>query len=222
MRNKRLNPFLGLLWITITATLLLVACGDNTATSVPATTAAATTAATTAAQTTAAATTAPATTAAATTAASTGTHVVKHAMGETTVPNNPQRVVVLDSGELDTAITLGIKPVGAASAGGDTFVSYLKDKTEGITNIGMVSQPNLEKIASLKPDLILGNKFRHEAFYKQLSQIAPTVFADNVGPTWKEISRFMLTRWVKPPKGPPSWPLTINAWPNSRRRWATN
>ncbi|NWJ44253.1 MAG: ABC transporter substrate-binding protein [Chloroflexi bacterium] len=52
-------------------TSLLAACGDNTATPVPATTAAATKAATTAAATTAAATTAAATTAAATTAAAT-------------------------------------------------------------------------------------------------------------------------------------------------------
>ncbi len=61
-----------LLLLVMVAQLVLAACGDSTATSVPATTAAATTAAaSTAAATTAAATTAAATTAAATTAAAT-------------------------------------------------------------------------------------------------------------------------------------------------------
>jgi iron complex transport system substrate-binding protein len=174
MQNKRLKPFLGLLWITLAGSLLLVACGDNTPTPAgPAATIAATTAST-------------AITTAGTPAISTGERIIKHVMGETKVPLNPKRVVVLDSGELDTAITLGIQPVGAASAGSDKFLSYLEDKTQGITNIGSVSQPNLEKVASLQPDLILGNKFRHEALYGKLSEIAPTVFAENVGPTWKE------------------------------------
>ncbi len=35
---------------------------------------------------------------------------ITHAMGETKVPANPQRVVVLDTGELDAAMTLGITP----------------------------------------------------------------------------------------------------------------
>ncbi len=113
--------------------------------------------------------------------------VVTHAMGETTVPANPQRVVVLDTGELDSALALGIKPVGAVSAfQGGTFPSYLSGKTDGITSVGTIQQPNLEAIAALKPDLILSSKTRHEAIYPQLSQIAPTVFTESVGVTWKE------------------------------------
>lgn len=113
--------------------------------------------------------------------------VVTHAMGETTVPANPQRVVVLDTGELDSALALGVKPVGAVSAlQGGSFPSYLSDKTDGITNVGTIQQPNLEAIAALKPDLILSSKLRHEAIYPQLSQIAPTVFTEAVGVTWKE------------------------------------
>jgi iron complex transport system substrate-binding protein len=113
--------------------------------------------------------------------------VLTHAMGETTVPANPQRVVVLDTGELDSALALGVKPVGAVSAfQGGSFPSYLSDKTDGITSVGTIQQPNLEAIAALKPDLILSSKTRHEAIYPQLSQIAPTVFTESVGVTWKE------------------------------------
>ncbi len=113
--------------------------------------------------------------------------VVTHAMGETKVPANPQRVVVLDTGELDSALALGVKPVGAVSAfQGGEFQAYLSDRTDGITSVGTIQQPNLEVIAALKPDLILSSKLRHEAIYPQLSQIAPTVFTESVGVSWKE------------------------------------
>jgi iron complex transport system substrate-binding protein len=112
--------------------------------------------------------------------------VIQHAMGETTVPANPQRVVVLDTGELDAAMTLGIKPVGAVEAiPGQGFPSYLEG-TEGIENVGTIAEPNLEQIATLNPDLILSSKLRHEEIYNQLSEIAPTVFAETTGVTWKE------------------------------------
>ena len=45
------------------------------------------------------------------------TRSVTHAMGTTQVPDKPQRVVVLDTPELDAAITLGVKPVGTVSFG---------------------------------------------------------------------------------------------------------
>lgn len=115
-----------------------------------------------------------------------GGRTVEHAMGTTTVPEDPQRVVVMDTGELDSALTLGVKPVGAVEAvQGEGFPSYLEN-TEGIEKVGTISEPNLEKIASLEPDLILSSKLRHEEIYDQLSQIAPTVFTETTGVVWKE------------------------------------
>jgi len=112
---------------------------------------------------------------------------IKHAMGETDVPLNPERVVVLDNGALDNILALGVTPVGAPSiiAVEDGFASYLAG-TEGITNIGTVEQPSLETIASLKPDVIIGIKDTQEAIYNQLSQIAPTVFTEVGGADWEE------------------------------------
>lgn len=52
--------------------------------------------------------------------------------------------------------------------------------------MGTISEPNLEKIASLQPDPILSSKLRHEDLYDELSGIAPTVFAETVGKVWKE------------------------------------
>lgn len=117
---------------------------------------------------------------------SAGTRTTEHAMGTTTIEGQPERVVVPDTGELDNAMTLGVKPVGAVEAiPGEGFPAYLEG-TEGIENVGTIEQPNLERIAALQPDLILSSKLRHEAIYDRLSEIAPTVFAETTGVTWKE------------------------------------
>lgn len=114
------------------------------------------------------------------------TRTVEHAMGETEIAGKPERVVVLDTAELDSAMTLGVKPVGAVEAvEGQGFLSYLGG-TEEIEKVGTIGEPNLEKIATLNPDLILSSKHRHEQIYDELSQIAPTVFAEDVGAVWKE------------------------------------
>jgi iron complex transport system substrate-binding protein len=111
---------------------------------------------------------------------------VKHAMGETKVVAAPKRVVVLDNAALDSALALGIKPIGTAIY--DRLPSYLSDRTDGIANVGIEFQPSLEKILLLKPDLILSNKLSDRAIYDQLSRIAPTIFAEGSGweGEWKE------------------------------------
>jgi iron complex transport system substrate-binding protein len=112
---------------------------------------------------------------------------VAHAMGTTRIAGTPERVVVLDTGELDSTVALGVKPVGAvepiAAAG---YPAYLADAAKGAKIVGTIEQPNVEAIAALKPDLILSSKLRHEAIYDQLSRIAPTVFSEEVGVTWKK------------------------------------
>lgn len=115
----------------------------------------------------------------------TATHEVAHARGTTTVSDAPQRVVTLEPLELDTAVAAGITPVGAAVADMVTGVpSYLG--VEGVTPVGTVSEPDLEAIASLQPDLILGTESRHSALYDQLSAIAPTVFIATQADPWRD------------------------------------
>lgn len=117
-----------------------------------------------------------------------GFRLIEHAMGMTCVSDNPQRIVVLDTGELDGVLSLGIKPIGAIEAmAGAGFSSYLAGGiTDGIEVVGTIAEPNLEAILSLSPDLILSSKLRHEDLYDELSAIAPTVFTERVGVAWKE------------------------------------
>ncbi|MFY1691720.1 ABC transporter substrate-binding protein [Plantactinospora sp. WMMB782] len=116
-----------------------------------------------------------------------GTRTVAHAMGSTEVPARPNRVVVLDTDKFDTALSLGVVPVGAARTEVGAWPSYFgAEKVAGIEPVGLLAEPDLEAITALRPDLILGSKFRQEKFYDELSAIAPTVFTEKVGITWKE------------------------------------
>ncbi|PIB04084.1 ABC transporter substrate-binding protein, partial [Streptomyces sp. HG99] len=112
---------------------------------------------------------------------------VTHAMGKTEIKAQPKRVVVLDVGELDNVVSLGIKPVGLApTEGSPELPSYLKKDAGSPKNVGTINNLNLEAIAALQPDLILGSQLRAADKYDELSQIAPTIFSLRPGFTWKE------------------------------------
>ncbi|MFD7162039.1 ABC transporter substrate-binding protein [Streptomyces violascens] len=112
---------------------------------------------------------------------------VNHAMGATEIKAQPQRVVVLDVGEFDNVVSLGIQPVGYAPTEGDEGIpSYLKKGAGEPKNVGTINSLNLEAIAALKPDLILGSQLRAADKYKELSKIAPTVFSIRPGFPWKQ------------------------------------
>lgn len=113
------------------------------------------------------------------------THEVEHARGVAEVSTDPQRIVTLEPLELDTAVALGLTPVGAAVASNIAGVpSYLGVKS--IEPVGTVPEPDLEAIAALKPDLILGTEARHSVLYEQLAAIAPTVFIATQADPWRE------------------------------------
>ncbi|MFH8620946.1 ABC transporter substrate-binding protein [Streptomyces vietnamensis] len=110
-----------------------------------------------------------------------------HALGKTEIPAAPKRVVVLDVGELDNVVSLGVKPVGyAPSEGDDGIPDYLKKDAGTPKSVGTINNLNLEAIANLQPDLILGSRLRAADKYDELSKIAPTVFSIRPGFTWKE------------------------------------
>ncbi|WP_025028640.1 ABC transporter substrate-binding protein [Caldalkalibacillus mannanilyticus] len=114
-------------------------------------------------------------------------YTVTHAMGETTIKGTPQRVVILTNEGTEALLELGVTPVGAVNSGvGDTWYPHILDKMSGVAELGDERQPNMELIASLEPDLIIGNKVRQEEIYTQLSNIAPTVFSEDLAGQWKE------------------------------------
>lgn len=116
-----------------------------------------------------------------------GGHEVQDAMGTVTVPEEAQRVVALDSLVIDTVVALDGPLVGAAQAGSvDTLPVYLGDAVEGVEIVGAIAEPNVEAIATLGPDLILGTKLRHEDIHDQLSAVAATVFVAEPAIGWQD------------------------------------
>ncbi|WP_413059118.1 ABC transporter substrate-binding protein [Sporosarcina sp. 179-K 3D1 HS] len=106
---------------------------------------------------------------------------ITHAMGTTKIKGTPERIVTLYQGANDAAVEFGIKPVGIVESWLQQPVyDYLKEDLADVQIVGQETQPNLEEIAKLKPDLIIASKLRHEEVYEQLSAIAPTVAHETV------------------------------------------
>lgn len=117
--------------------------------------------------------------------------VVQHAMGETCIPHNPQRIVTLWMSTFSSALALGIKPIAYAWVSGEPFPEHLRGKVNeaDVDFLGNLGEPNLERILRLKPDLILSNT-RLQNIYEPLSRIAPTVvldYPDSIPPWQKHL-----------------------------------
>ena len=121
---------------------------------------------------------------------------VVHQQGETTINAAPAKVVVISTGQAD-AMALGMCPMGSTTASGaeDPVAQYLKDAypeqasaIEAIVKVGSRTEPDIEAIGALKPDLILTNKAGKDdadTLYKNLTAIAPTVVMRGTGQFWK-------------------------------------
>lgn len=114
---------------------------------------------------------------------------VEHAFGTTKVTEAPERVVSVGYTDDQTILAFGIKPVGMVdqypnppgqSPDINTQWPWVKDKW-GDTKPEVImkngdSGPNFEKIAALRPDLIVAVYSEiDQAAYDKLSKIAPTV-----------------------------------------------
>lgn len=119
--------------------------------------------------------------------ATTSCRPVSHAMGSSCVIPEPQRVAVLDTGELDIALALGMQPIAATTPYQvGQFPAYLSLDEDRVVSLGVVQEPDLERLMRLQPDLILGSRQRHGQLYPLLSAIAPTVFSESLGATWAD------------------------------------
>ncbi|QBX55689.1 iron-siderophore ABC transporter substrate-binding protein [Nocardioides seonyuensis] len=110
---------------------------------------------------------------------------IEHALGETTIEDEPTRVATLGWVDHDHALALGVVPVGATKI---TWGGNAEGSTEwfdaAIEEIGAEAPVRyddadgapVDEVAKLTPDLILAtNSGITEAEYKKLSKIAPVV-----------------------------------------------
>ena len=121
---------------------------------------------------------------------------VVHFQGSTEVTTAPTKVVIISTGQLDVALTLGTVPVGSTAGDGAGLVpDYLAkafpqhaDALGAMKNVGKRTAPSVEEVANLGPDLILMNNAGKDAatLYASLSAIAPTVATQGTGTYWKQ------------------------------------
>lgn len=108
---------------------------------------------------------------------------ITHELGTTTVPDNPQRIVVLEFSFIDALASVGVAPVGIADDNRRERVipAYTEVIGDDWVSVGTRRTPSLEIIASLSPDLIIADKNRHSEAYETFSEIAPTIVLDSLG-----------------------------------------
>ena len=121
--------------------------------------------------------------------------LVEHEMGETEVCSQPKKVAALSPHILDSILALGVQPAAYAASDAyslsrDSNIKTYDNPTEQIPYLGSLvttqpvivgdrKSPSLERLASLKPDVIIGEHFNNEDEYAFLTQIAPTLlFSD--------------------------------------------
>ncbi|WP_112181780.1 MULTISPECIES: siderophore ABC transporter substrate-binding protein [Paraliobacillus] len=98
---------------------------------------------------------------------------VEHELGTTTVPVNPEKVVVFDFGTLDSLDKLGVDVTAVAQESLPSYLSSYEDSA--YENAGTLFEPDFEKLAEIDPDLIIISG-RTSEVYDDLSELAPTIY----------------------------------------------
>ncbi|WP_228339773.1 ABC transporter substrate-binding protein [Marinobacter sp. F3R08] len=118
---------------------------------------------------------------------------VDTAFGKVTIEGQPQRIVTLYEGALDTALAVGAHAVGAViTRGGTDVADYIKPRAGDIAIVGTPGETNLEAVIAARPDLILAAPRTSREQFELLSHIAPVVASDIPlfqPDTWKRETR---------------------------------
>ena len=140
---------------------------------------------------------------------------VEHEFGETTLTAAPERIVTLGVTDADAVLALGAVAVGNTGfAFFETGLGPWTDELVGdaeTTLLDSDSEPNIEQVANLAPDLIIGvSAGFDEAVYEDLSQIAPVV-ARPAGTAAYSVAREEATASIAAAMGVPERGAELNA-----------
>jgi len=116
------------------------------------------------------------------------TRTVQTTKGAVTVPAHPVRVIAGTAWAVDTLMDLGITPVGAFNGAANVVEPKYRAAMAKVPNISASDgySDDLEKIAALKPDLII--TFASSPTYAKESAIAPTIGQDATKDGWEQLS----------------------------------
>ncbi|WP_059052084.1 ABC transporter substrate-binding protein [Paenibacillus senegalimassiliensis] len=84
-------------------------------------------------------------------------------------------------------LALGITPAGSV-VGGDVkdFLPHVKDRLEGVAKFGVVTDPDMEAVLGLKPDVVYIDEVYSGQDLAKFEKIAPTITIDMDSGTWRE------------------------------------
>src|SRR5699024_5031583 len=99
--------------------------------------------------------------------------VVEHELGATTVEKNPENVVAVEFGSVDTFAKLDIDVTAVPKQNIPKYINQYD--TDEYENVGSLKEPDYEKIAEVDPELIIISS-RQADLYDQLTEIAPTIY----------------------------------------------
>ncbi|WP_162940181.1 ABC transporter substrate-binding protein [Gryllotalpicola protaetiae] len=106
------------------------------------------------------------------------TRTVSTPEGKVTVPSHPLRVVSVHSWTTESLLDLGVTPLGVEDSGAEYVPQRYLARWTKIDKVAQGATVDFEKIAALKPDLIVGVDVPYlKKDYAKLSAIAPTVLA---------------------------------------------
>ncbi|CED71628.1 ferric vibrioferrin-binding periplasmic protein PvuB [Aliivibrio wodanis] len=118
---------------------------------------------------------------------SASSRVIQDEQGQFEIATTPQRIVVLEFSFVDALAAVGVSPVGVADDNdASRVIPAVRELIQPWKSVGMRSQPSLEAIAVLKPDLIIADAERHRTVYQDLQRIAPTLLLKSRGETYQE------------------------------------
>ncbi|WNI28194.1 iron-siderophore ABC transporter substrate-binding protein [Streptomyces sp. ITFR-6] len=124
---------------------------------------------------------------------------VQHKYGSTTIESEPKRIVTLGLSDQDAVLALGVKPVGS--------VDWFKEKPYGKWPwtkakwgsdtpdiVGERDEYNMEKIAALKPDLVIAQysgmkKEQYDTLSKFTKVVAQPKDLPDYGASWQVMTR---------------------------------
>ncbi|HEX6685285.1 MAG TPA: iron-siderophore ABC transporter substrate-binding protein [Candidatus Limnocylindrales bacterium] len=86
-----------------------------------------------------------------------------------------RKVVGLEWGEVEMLVTLGVMPVGVADVKGyGTWVTSAK-LDPGVKDVGTRSEPSVDSIVALQPDLVVMEEMRDANLATQLEKFVPVI-----------------------------------------------
>lgn len=119
-----------------------------------------------------------------------GTRTIETARGPVEIPTKPQKVVTVINYAMNALFSLGVTPAGVPDGFAGSVLPAERAMYDAAEKIGAWDALDVEQVAALQPDLILGLEIDlNTPIYDQLARIAPTVFFSLEGTSdWEKVT----------------------------------